>query len=326
VSGNLERNMTLSGAEDVEAEAAVWFGRCNFWDWDEKDQTELDLWLAESPAHRIAYWRLACAWARTERLSALHRPTQVVDLPPRKIPFLKHAVAGFVIATMLGAAGWNFFFGRSERTFETPLGGRQTVIFADGTQIELNTSTLLRVRIDGRYRSAELIRGEAYFKVHHDSRNPFVVVAAGHRVTDLGTEFIVRSDGEHIQVSLVEGRARFESRASSVQAHSAVLAAGDVATASPTSMSVVRKSAMELSNIFAWRRGLLVFKYAPLSEAVAELNRYNSEKLVIAAPSVGERTIYGTIPTHGVGAFVRVAREVLGLRVEKRGAEFVISR
>jgi len=226
---------------------------------------------------------------------------------------------------MLGAAGWTYFSEPGERTFQTPLGGRQILTFADGTEIELNTDTVLRARIDRVQRTAELVRGEAYFKVHHDAHNPFIVTAAGHRIIDLGTEFAIRTGDGKVRVSLIEGRARLEPVLGLDPSHSAILTPGDVATANATSVSIVRKAATELSNNSAWRRGLLVFKYTPLYEAVAEINRYNNEKLVIADASVANRTIYGTIPTQGVQAFVRVTRSALGLRVEKHGTEFVIS-
>jgi transmembrane sensor len=319
---------TLStDAEDVESKAAAWFGRRNFWVWREEDQTEFERWLAQSPSHEIAYWRLVGAWSRTERLSALHRPARApVASSGVFSPFIRRAVAAFGVASILGAAAWAYLSEPSARIFQTPLGGRQALTFSDGTVVELNTDTVLRARIDSRHRSAELIRGEAYFKIRHDDRDPFVVTAVGHRIVDLGTEFVIRADAGQIRVSLVTGRARIEAAVGSNQPPAMELTPGDVATASATSLSISRKSAVELSNNIAWRRGLLVFKYTPLREAVAEINRYNDEKLVIADASVAGRTIYGTIPTQDVQAFVRVTTGALGLHVEKRGTEFVISR
>ena len=310
-------------------QAAAWFGRRNFWAWREEDQTAFERWLAHSPSHEIAYWRLVGAWSRTERLSALHRPAQVPAVSSGGFgfsPFIRRAVAAFAIASILGAAAWTYLSEPGTRVFQTQLGGRQTLTFADGTIVELNTDTVLRTLVDNRYRSAELIRGEAYFKVRHDARNPFVVTAAGHRIVDLGTEFVIRADAGQVRVSLVTGRARIEAPAGSNRPLATDLTPGDVATANATSLSISRKSVVELSNNVAWRRGLLVFKYTPLREAVAEINRYNNEKLIIADASVSGRTIYGTIPTRGVQAFVRVTTGALGLRVEKRGTEFVISR
>jgi transmembrane sensor len=326
MSENPDQFAIVADAETVEAQAAAWFRRRNFWTWREEDQADFDLWLAASPSHEIAYWRLEGAWSRSERLSALREPEHAA-VPSRKgyWSFARNAVAVFAIASVMGAAAWAYFFRPHERIFQTPLGGHQILSFADGTEVDLNTNTVLRARIDNVHRRVELVSGEAYFKVRHDAKNPFVVTAAGHRIVDLGTAFAIRAGEGQIQVSLLEGRARIESSVGSNQ-HSVDLTPGDVATASATSLSVSRKSTTELSNDIAWRHGLLVFKYTPLYEAVAEINRYNNEKLVIADASIADRTIYGTIPTRDIQAFVRVTTGALGLHVEKRGTEFVISR
>ena len=77
--------------------------------------------------------------------------------------------------------------------FSTEVGGHETVTFSDGTRIELNTNTVLRARMTTAQRTVWLDKGEAYFQVKHDPAHPLTVIA-GHRVTDLGTEFLVRDD------------------------------------------------------------------------------------------------------------------------------------
>ena len=57
-----------------------------------------------------------------------------------------------------------------------------------------------------------------------------------------------------------------------------------------------------------------------------ELVRYNSEKIVIADAGVGRLTINGSFPATNVLSLTDTARDVFGLRVEKRGDEVVISR
>ena len=327
MSGIPDQRDDAADAESIEAQAAAWFRRRNFWTLREEDHTEFELWLAQSPTHEIAYWRLDGAWSRSARLSALQGPERVQHVASAgALLRIRNAVAAFLIVLALGTAAWTYFSEPRERTFQTALGGHRSLVFADGTKIELNTDTILRARLDGGRRSAELVQGEAYFKVRHNAKNPFVVTAAGQRIVDIGTEFAVRTDEGKVQISLVKGRARIEAGDGIEQRRPVELTPGDVAIASATSMSVLRKSVSELSNNIAWRRGLLVFKYTPLREAVAEINRYNSEKLVIADASVADRTIYGTIPTRGVQAFVRVTTGALGLHVERRGMDFVISR
>ncbi len=314
-------------AETVEEQAAAWFRRRNFWAWTETDQADLDAWLAQSPANKIAYWRLVGAWGQTDRLSALRHPSRVSLRSHRRLrPLAMSAVAALCAMAFVAAYDWPYFTKPKEQTFGTPLGGRKTIELSDGTQIELNTNTMLRTRLGGRERSVELVKGEAFFKVRHDAARPFVVLVYGHRVVDLGTKFLVRKDDRRVEVALIEGRARFESADATVQEHSAVLTPGDVVVANAGSMTVAKRAPTVLSNALAWRQGVLIFHYTPLSEAVAELNRYNRERVVIADRSIEARTIYGTVPTNGVQAFIRVARDVLGLHVEEQNGEILINK
>src|SRR6185312_7252115 len=99
---------------------------------------------------------------------------------------------------------------------------------------------------------------EALFEVKHDARHPFTVIASDHKITDLGTKFVVRQSGSRVEVALIEGRAQFESIGGSTP-RSTELTSGEVAVATGNSMSVTRLPVKQVSDELAWRRGLLVF-------------------------------------------------------------------
>ncbi|HVT24868.1 MAG TPA: hypothetical protein VHD95_09595, partial [Rhizomicrobium sp.] len=104
------------------------------------------------------------------------------------------------------------------------------------------------------------------------------------------------------------------------------LVPGDTVTATPNAVTLAHVSKDTLDTSLSWRRGVLVFDRTPLSEAVRELNRYNTEKVVIADPQTAQTTIGGTFEATNVAGFVRVAHAVLGLRVQYRPGETVISQ
>jgi transmembrane sensor len=151
-----------------------------------------------------------------------------------------------------------------------------------------------------------------------------VVLAAGHRVTDLGTKFAVKSSNSRVEVSLIEGRAQFDSTTSE-KPQSAVLTPGDVVVATANSMKLTRKSEEDLSKQLGWRRGVLVFDNTTLASAAREFNRYNHQKLTVEG-SAAALTVVGTFQANDVEAFADVAQLVLHLKVRKRGNETVISR
>ena len=43
-------------------------------EWKEEDEAQLENWMDESLAHRVAFVRLETAWRRTERLAAFRTP------------------------------------------------------------------------------------------------------------------------------------------------------------------------------------------------------------------------------------------------------------
>jgi transmembrane sensor len=213
---------------------------------------------------------------------------------------------------------------QTDRTFSTPLGGRETVSFADGSKIELNTNTILRARMTTGERIVWLDRGEAYFQVRHDAAHPFTVIAGNRRITDLGTKFLVRQDVSGLEVALLEGKIRFGS--SDGAAHAAILAPGEVARVSGNALSIAPAPMQTLTDELSWRRGALVFKYRTLADVASEFNRYNAKKIIIADAVVGNLLIFGTFRTQDVDRFTRVTQKALGLNVRDEGDQIVISR
>ena len=76
IGANRERPAKPKAAQpsamEIEERAATFLERRRYWDWSDADQAELDAWLAESLANRVAYWRLEAALAHTKRLAALN--------------------------------------------------------------------------------------------------------------------------------------------------------------------------------------------------------------------------------------------------------------
>ena len=321
---------TAPNSDEIENLASRWLEQRDRDDWSAADQVKLETWLAQSPAHEIAFWRLDAAWGRTDRLTALRHPKKdiAVRRPRRaRLPAILKmgtALAAAVVLAVVIAA--SLPRAPQDRTYSTPLGGRETIAFADGSRIELNTNTVLRARMTSQQRTIWLERGEAFFKVRHDAAHPFVVIAGDHRVTDLGTEFSVRQDRGQLKVAVLEGRVRLGSSDASSNARVAVLTSGEVAAASANAMVLTRRSVQSLLNEMSWRQGVLVFDETALGEAVGEFNRYNRQQLVIRDPSVARLVIAGTLPTNDIEGFARLAQTVLGLHVEHEGTSIVISR
>ena len=116
------------------------------------------------------------------RLCAMSWHKRLAPQPPRKSwPVLRIVSVGIgtvviAIAMIAATADLTFFASPREKTYSTGIGVRETIALPDGSQIELNTDTSVRLAEDGLHRHVTLDRGEAFFQVKHDATHPFVVV------------------------------------------------------------------------------------------------------------------------------------------------------
>lgn len=307
----------------IELRAAQFIERRDCMGWSEEDRAELEAWISASPAHRIAYLRLDAGWKRAERLAAL-RPGDRGWRDRIVLPVAGRIAAALGLVLLFGAGIGYYAWLPQYSTYATRLGERETLTLRDGSRIELNTDTVVRISDDSDRRHILLERGEAYFDVVHNAAHPFTVVTGLGRVTDIGTKFVVRREAGQLQVTMVQGIARFDD-AGKIKSKSLILRAGDAMVASAQGVSIAKKPPAETARETSWRRGLLIFDETPLAQAAAEFNRYNHTKIVIKDPAAAKVEIGGTFATANVSGFARVAQGLLGLHVENRDDEIVIS-
>jgi len=313
-------------AKDVRAAAAAWLERRERGAWSNDQQTAFDAWMNASLQHRTAYWRVADAWHRTDRLRVLGAPMRAQAASPKKTaPWLFRGMAAALVVAMAGGVAYKTYFANpAAKTYSTTIGGRETLAFADGSEIDLNTDTVVRTAVSRDKRMVWLDKGEAYFRIKHDAAHPFVVIAGGHRVTDLGTQFIVRREEGRLEVSLVEGRAQVDAANGSVRPET--LKPGDVLVATATTMAVTKKAPAVLTDKLGWRQGVIVFRHTTLADAAAEFNRYSNTQLVIKGGETAHLTVVGTFRANDMTSFVEVAQTIFGLKAARRDNEIVLSR
>ena len=324
-----EPAMPWEADDAISRRAADYFQRRRFWDWSESDQAELDAWLAESFLHRVAYLRVEGIVARTAELAALDSSEAAGDaaVARSRFPYRRFLLPLLVAASVALFAGYGIPFVTSllqppDRIDSTDVGGRTILSFADRTQIELNTNTAVRLRMTTAERIVWLEKGEAWFHVTHDAAHPFTVIVGGHRITDLGTEFLVRRDADNVDVTLLTGRASLSTEGT----QTATLNPGEEAVATPATLSITRKTPEELADELAWRRGVLVFRDTRLADAVREINRYNTIKLVIADPSIADVRFNGKVKNDDLEDFLDLAQVAMKLRTDRQGNDIFLSR
>jgi transmembrane sensor len=224
-----------------------------------------------------------------------------------------------------------------ETRYATTAAGYERARLADGSTIELNTSSAARVSFSVAERRVKLESGEAHFEVTPDPARPFVVHAGGVAVRAVGTAFNVRFSGDAVEVTVTEGKVAVTPSPDAgpapseqdttyvepVSRHPTLVAANQrlaIPLAAATPAPVVELLApAEVRATLAWQRRVTDFSDTPLAEVAARFNRHNELQLVIGDPELGARRIGGMFALDDVEAFVRLLERDAIVRAERDG-------
>lgn len=311
-----------TAAESVDAradqEAAAWFAQLNALSVKTKALEDFQVWRRD-PVNDAAYERIEAIWARAGRLSQhpdtardvadalarTRRPDGLGRLWSRKARLGYGAVALAAAATL----AVTFVIGRGE-AYETGLGEQRLVSLEDGTRLRLDTDTEVRVRFSRSGRTVTLNRGQAFFEVAHDRARPFVVRADGVAVRALGTRFDVRRLNGEVQVTLVEGSVEVTDTAADARWR---MTPGE--GLSTDGQALPAPEPVDVAKATSWTSGRLIFRTTPLAQAVAEVNRYSAQKVVIDTPDLQAVPVNGVFEVGDTQAFVAAVSGLFQLQV-----------
>lgn len=301
--------------DEARAEAAQWVSRLNSLPVSTDTLQEFFAWRRVED-HRAAYdevagvWDAAAGLAGRPAMEALADEAYRRDGRGRPGPTRRRAMAFAAVAAAIIAAGAAVTFNRYSMgdTYRTTVGEQSVVTLEDGSRIALDTGTDLRVRFTSGARHVELEHGQAYFTVAHNPARPFVVDAADTDVVATGTQFDVRRLGDAVDVTLVQGGVRItppDREATQLVAGQRFSLRGDHAPDVRT---------VDIASVTAWRQGRIVLDGMPLSEAVAEVNRYAHKPVRLDAGRFAGERFGGSFAVGDIDSFVAAVTAVLPLK------------
>jgi transmembrane sensor len=110
------------------------------------------------------------------------------------------------VATLAVAAGAWLWFALPSSVYTTAIGEQRSLVFADGSTVEMNSKSKIQVRYSRRERAVDLLEGQALFHVAKDHARPFIVSAQGTWVRAVGTQFDVYERRSGTVVTVLEGQ------------------------------------------------------------------------------------------------------------------------
>lgn len=111
-----------------------------------------------------------------------------------------------IAAALLITIGTSAWFYAQRGTYSTAIGEQRSIRLDDGSTLDLNSQSAVRVRFSEHERTIELVHGQALFRVAKDQSRPFVVATDNTHVRAVGTEFDVYRKSSGTVVTVLEGR------------------------------------------------------------------------------------------------------------------------
>lgn len=344
----------------IYEEATEWLIKHRDGGLGQAEKERFDSWLRESPQHVRAYLEMSAIWEDLPDLGADWNPAaeqlvaearsegNIRPLAPKGL--VNHGAAARVpqpdesgsrrgtrksllaLAAMLLLAigSVSIWYTFAHNTYVTDVGEQRSITLADGSTLELNSRSRVRVRYTQQQRDVDLIEGQALFRVAHDTTRPFIVHSGATRVLAVGTQFDVYRKRAATVVTVVEGKVEVATEGP-LPAATSLLAAGEQLILPAGTPSSAEKSAdgpkpANTAAAIAWTQHNLVFESSPLTEVADEFNRYNRRRLVITAQDVGSMRISGRFSSADPTLFLKFLRAQPELTVEETDSEIRIGR
>jgi transmembrane sensor len=174
-------------------------------------------------------------------------------------------------------------------TLIVPRGGQYRLKLADGTLVYLNAETKLRYpeAFTGKERKVELISGEAYFEVVHNSKMPFSVATKTQLIEDIGTHFNVNaySDEPAVRTTLLEGSVKL------VKGSKAIILKPGQQAVNSFGVAITVKTA-DLDEVTAWKDGMFRFNGAPLGTIMKQVSRWYDVDVIYRDETVKGKSFF----------------------------------
>lgn len=296
--------------DELLDEAAGWIARLRSDQVTARDKQDFSRWLNQSDEHCRAFDDMSSSWEATATAAYLPDVESQMQLQTPATPSVEEPQtsgwfsswsgwqSGLAMACIAGVIALVTLLPGTPDirvdSYSTGAGEQRQITLADGSIIDLNTRSHLQVSFSEDQRQLRLLRGEAYFQVAKDRERPFVVDVGAGTVTAVGTAFNIHRHITETLVVVTEGivQLREQTDASTPNPSSERLIANQEASFGKRGLTEIRSSRTQAA--LAWREKTLIFNQSPLTEAVAELNRYLELPVNLDDESLRDLRVSGT--------------------------------
>lgn len=208
---------------------------------------------------------------------------------------------------------------KSSRVYATKSGEQASVTLSDGTLVILASNTTMREEFGPRSRTVTLAPGgEASFTVAQSAGVPFLVRGGNVTARVLGTSFLARRTVQGLHVSVADGKVRLDNQATARNDSGKILAAGDVGTATDSTVQSVHVGD-ELAPGAQWKQGQLVFHDTPVAVVLNALTRWYGYQFRCADSTLPPRNVTIALNMRSSMAALSTLERILSVNVNVVG-------
>ncbi|HUP11071.1 MAG TPA: FecR domain-containing protein [Niastella sp.] len=218
--------------------------------------------------------------------------------------------------TNIDPAAWN--------TLLVPAGKNYSFQLGDGSKVWMNSVSELRFPLTfTRAEHIVALKGEAFFKVAHQTGQPFKVQVNGLTVKALGTEFNIKSyNGESTYISLVNGLVSVEN----AKGESIILSPGESVVVD-NSNSPLTKGTFDETTVLSWLQGVYHFRNEPLRQLAVVAERWFDINVQIKDPSLPALHFSGALDRNKpVNVFFNMLASSGDIRFRNENGKVTITR
>lgn len=306
-------------SEAVPQQAALWAVKMAERSLTEDEARAMAAWRDEDPRHADALIQAQQVWLMLGALprsasadAAPEEPSATVIPLPIKAAAKRRRWPYWATAAVIMLASLPTLFLlpdswlRWQADYYTATGEIRQVTLPDGSRADLDSHSAIALYFNGEERRVRLLSGNVWFTVAPLSKSetrPFRVEANGGITQALGTQFSVDLNHGGADVAVHEHSVRV-----SYQGQSLVLTEQQGAHYADNHLA---RRAVSPSQ-FAWRRGWLIIDNQPVSDAVAQINRYQRQRVIVVNPTLRKRIVSGTFALNSPENAIATLRQTLG--------------
>lgn len=334
--------MTSNGFDnavtELDPQRRIEEAACQWWAVNQSDQcteaerTAFEAWLAADERHAEIYASLETVWADLGRFTDLEvskpQPREKSWMTGRGLA-LAASVALAVVITAIAAFSW---FGASSgpvlanASLSTVQGVIREEALADGSSVTLGAESWMTVEYTATERRVSLKAGEAFFSVSKEDPRPFIVTAGDTTVRVLGTKFDVRLSPNQVRVGVLEGIVEVAQTGNTAQGHAYVTLPAGQRIVTTRGHALAEAQAVVFAEPGAWRDGRLIYENAPLSQVLADANRYFDGRFVVESDALNNLSVSASFRTENSEHLLAALNSGLPISTERLANGNVIVR